>query len=586
MARSRISRKTVRLIVLIAILLAIIAIAVGLFLNWQASRNLGFDLGSLTGNAQQVPTPQFLYSFAGPDKQQLKQPLGVLVDGDRVIVSDAYRKVVYTFKLDGTYLGVFGFGKVQTPLYIAKNPLTGDLWITDRATRSIHIFTKDGKYLRDFNPHLPKAQLPKFPTQGVQWQPLALAFAPDGTLYVTEMLNGHRLLIFSPQGKFLRSVGNAGQVDTMTQFPGLFFFPNSVKVIGKEVWVSDSNNRRIQVFNRKGDFERIVPTQGLPRGIAYFKFGSTPTAAAAVETTPTGYVTVVDTLAHDVTIWGADGKKALSFGTNGILDGQFNFPNDVSIDARNRVFIADTGNGRIQVWGWPSQLNPVPTPQTPWQWALCLSPLLLLLLPLLFRRKKFYTTPDFVQVMIAAGLVDQLPLHRRRWLVTEETHEMFVGMVVQDVDLGDMLESTPYSESDARAVMERLDITWPQAVDLTMAGHAKVFCTQDEDLRRLARILEIDVIDAEEFVRRYVTPRDTTTPPEGGAPGAGPAPGPGTGPEPSAGGIPQVPTTPTEPTPSYPAPPYDQTIPSQQPPVGPAGPGGDDPSQAPIQPPG
>ncbi len=582
MARSRMSRRTVRLLVLIALLVAALAIAGGLFLNWQASRNIGIDLKTLTAGASapQLPVPQFLYSFAGPANQQLKQPLGVFVDNDRVIVTDAFRQLVYVFKPDGTFVSTFGKGVVQTPLYIAKDPRNGDIWISDRATRSIHIFSKDGKYLRDFNPNLPKNQLPKIATGGKVWMPIALAFAPDGTLYVTEILKGNRLLIFDPAGKFVRSIGDEGQVSNLTAEPGIFFFPNSVKVIAKEVWVSDSNNRRIQVFDLKGNFLRFVPTQGLPRGITYFKLGTTPWAAAAEATSTGGFVAVVDVLSHDVTIWGADAKKVLSFGQNGILDGQFSYPNDDSVDARNRIFVADTGNGRIQVWGWPSQLNPIPTPQTPWQWALCLSPLLLLLLPLFLRRKRFYATPDFVQAMTAAGFVNEMPKRRRRWVVTDETHEMFVGVVVQEVDLGDMLEETPYSESDAHALMERLDITWPQAVDLTMARHAKVFCTQDDELRRLARLLEIDVVDVEEFVRRYVKGAEGGTPPEGGAPGGG-TPPTAEGPVPGTG----APALPDELPPSA-APPLGETMPPQPQPLPPTGPfGPDEPAQTPVQPP-
>ncbi len=526
----RISGKRIRQIILLLLLVGAIAIVGALYYNWSISRNTGLDLRTLgaAGNTDQISTPQFLYAFAGGSAgNELKQPLGVYVDGDRVLVTDGMRNLVFVFRSDGTYLSTFGKGKVQVPLYISKNPLTGDYWITDRRTRSIHIFTRAGVYKGDFDPKLPKSQLPKFKVpKGIQWEPLALDFAPDGTLYVTEILNGHRLLIFDKNGTFQKSVGTAGLVTQSGAGPTIFQFPNSVKVHAGEVWVSDSNNRRVQVFDRKGNFLRFVQTQGLPRGIAFFPAlvpGSAPTTASpkvlasSDATGVPGKLVVVDVLAHDATIWDASsGSKVLSWGSQGVADGQFSYPNDVSIDAKNRIFIADTENGRVQVFGWPTQLNPIPTPQTPAQWALCLSPLLLLPFLLLLRRKRFFATPDFIQAMLAAGLLSLMPGGRRKWVVTQETYDMFLDVESEGIKLGELLEATQFSESEAHAIQDRFEVTWPQAVDLAIAKTAKVFCTENLELRRLARTMDIDTVDREEYVRRY---GDKATP--GGPAGPG-----------------------------------------------------------------
>ena len=73
----------------------------------------------------------------------------------------------------------------------------------------------------------------------------------------------------------------------------------------------------------------------------------------------------MDTLAHDGTIWTAQGDKIVSFGQQGFGDGEFNYPNGTAIGSRNKIFIADTSNGRIQVWGWPNQVSPIPIPTRP-----------------------------------------------------------------------------------------------------------------------------------------------------------------------------------------------------------------------------
>ena len=55
------------------------------------------------------------------------------------------------------------------------------------------------------------------------------------------------------------------------------------------------------------------------------------------------------------------------------------------------------------------------------------------------------------------------------------------------------------------------------SIILSIAKRSKVFCTQDEELRRLAKVLEIDVVDRVEYIERF-TRRDTTSEPPTDAP--------------------------------------------------------------------
>jgi hypothetical protein len=212
---------------------------------------------------------------------------------------------------------------------------------------------------------------------------------------------------------------------------------------------------------------------------------------------------VVDTLAHDATIWNTKGDKVISFGQQGILDGEFSYPNGVSIGSRNRIFIADTSNGRIQVWGWPEQVSPIPLPQVGNNWWLCLLPLLLLPLLLLLRRKKFLATEDFIMAMYNLEELDILTHRRRKWLVTEEDYETLKGITQGDVKLEDVLHATPYSESDAKDLMDRLEIDMKTAIILSIAKRTPIFVTEDIEYRRLAKSLDVDVVNRVEFLKRF-----------------------------------------------------------------------------------
>lgn len=489
------TRKQKRKIAILVILLLMLALLAAYYTYYRATQRLDFAVTGVTGEI--ITPPVYLYTFSGGDVERLQRPIGVMVDGEEVFVVDSARHTIEVFNEDGDRIRSFGTSETVVPLYIAKNPVDDKLYVSDRRARTIHIFEPSGAYIGEFDPKLPEDQLPTFDTGGVQWAPVALAFGDDGTMYVTEILKGHRLLIFGPGGTFQRSIGTVGIVDQADQAPEVFQFPNGLAVHEGLVYVADSNNRRIQIFDAEGEFQEIVVTQGLPRGLSFLApFGGDEDDA------PDRYV-VVDTLAHDCTIWSTSGTKIVNFGQQGILEGQFSYPNGVSVmTSKNKVFVADTANGRIQVWGWPEELSPIPIP-TPDQWKWCLSPLLLLPLLLLLRKKRFFSTQDFVEVMIAVERVDAMPARRRKWLVEQPAYDALKDFAQADIEMSELLNVTEHSESDAKALMEKMDISHEVAVTMAIAQRAHVFCTEDRELRRLAKLLEIDVVDHEEFLERF-----------------------------------------------------------------------------------
>lgn len=495
------SRKRIRKIVLVVVLLLLLTLLTVFFVNFRATRQLGLNI-AVDPDAVLDP-PQYLFSFSGPEDDPLARPLGVLVDGERVFVTDSRRGLIDVFDLDGARIGQWTSDRMEIPLYMSRHPLTGNYYCADRRTRTVLIFTPEGEMIGEFDPNLPPEELPEFETAGVSWAPVALDFGADGSLYVAEILNGHRLLVFDADGQFKRSVGTAGIVEKASDSPTMFQFPNAVKVRGDEVWVADSNNRRIQIFNLDGGFERIFPAEGLPRGIDFLRG-----ASQSEEGTSSARFAIVDTLSHDVTIWTAAGKKLGQFGENGVLEGQFAYPNDISIAESGRLYVADTANGRIQVWGWPRDEQPIPTPQTPAQWGWCLSPLLLIPLFLLLRKRKFFATEDFVVLAFESENAKHLPGRRRKWFVLPEVYEAIKHLEDGDVKAEELFHAVEHSESDAEALMDQLEVDHETAVILSVAQRAKVFSTEDEELRRLAKMIEIEAYNLVRFLERFARKYD------------------------------------------------------------------------------
>jgi DNA-binding beta-propeller fold protein YncE len=316
----------------IAALVSLLVILALLFVWYLMNRKPLSELPGLGGTAM----PHYQSSIYGSTK-----PLGVAVtaSGDRIYVtsSDGDR-LVKAFdragKLVGTLKPPNSTSSANLPMYVAINPTTQDVYVSDRQNSSIYIYDAKGTYLRTF---LPKGNL------GGKYAPLGLAFAPDGTLYVTDVrgsdAKNHRVLVFGADGTLLRSLGTPGQLN----------FPNGIAVgASGNVDVADSNNGRLVIFSPAGKMIATISPGvgegdlGMPRGVAV---------------DDSGKLLVVDTADHMVRTYSTDKVKATptyigSFGTEGQLNGAFEYPNGVATDKRAHVYITDRENNRVQVWGY------------------------------------------------------------------------------------------------------------------------------------------------------------------------------------------------------------------------------------------
>lgn len=438
-------------------------------------------------------TPQFLYSITGEGPDVLTKPIGVGVGSNgRVYTVDFQARTVKAFTTAGAFLFKFNAindgenKKLVDPVHLAVDS-RNHVWVTDRTLRGIFEFDAEGVYVRRVEP----GSDPDF-----IWAPLGIHVDSAGTAYVTDIpgVQSHRVIEVDPSGKIKTMFGRAGLAATTMTDPGVFSYPNGITlspVKEPELFIADSNNRRVQVYTPAGSFKRFIQTQGTPRGIVV---------------DPQNRLYVVDVLSHRIDIFAVNGEHLTTFGENGFGPGQFQYPEDIALDARGRIYISDRENNQIQVWGYPTgEIAGVTTlkpGQVPWA---CLIPLPLLLVPFLFRRRRFMVTADFVEGMIVAGRVGDMANRRWRWIATEETHQAFVGRVVDGVDLGDLLEPQAYSYSDASALAQKLGITMDRAGILAMAKRVKVFCTEDPELGRLAVLLNIDVYDRQAFGERFLT---------------------------------------------------------------------------------
>jgi hypothetical protein len=147
--------------------------------------------------------------------------------------------------------------------------------------------------------------------------------------------------------------GSGKLVEAWTQWDSLFEGggPHKIRISPydpeRRVWVVNDSTHQIHVFSNDGKTlvlslgEKNVAREdethfGRPQDIAFL---------------PDGSVVVADGLTNSrVVKLDRNGKFVSAWGTRGNGPGQFSGPHGIAVDAKRRVYVADRGNQRIQVF--------------------------------------------------------------------------------------------------------------------------------------------------------------------------------------------------------------------------------------------
>ncbi len=337
-SRTALDRRTLALLGAGLVLLAAAGVALAVMPQPTTPVPAVGDIGAALGMR-----PQYEYSFPeSGTAAPLERPVCVVAAQRSEYVVDSQAGVVRVFDDRGRERSVIGSGALGVPVYAALDDARGVLYVTDRKLKAVFEFAlDDGALLGTLEPQ--QAAEDTASAETTAWAPLGIDVAEDGSVWVSDVRDRHRVLELRPDGTIVREVGGAQAAEEATGVAVVLDYPNGVAVSADEVWISDSNNRRIVIFGRDGGFRRVLEVDALARGMAFL-----PDIAG----TP-GLVAVADALAQDVEVWDSAGTALGRFGGPGVAAGQLSFPNDVAASPDGkRLYVADTGNRRIQVWTW------------------------------------------------------------------------------------------------------------------------------------------------------------------------------------------------------------------------------------------
>lgn len=228
-------------------------------------------------------------------------PVGMAVaDGGGLLVADASLRLVAHLGHNGEFLGHIGLGQLQHPTGLARDPVQGRIYVADRGSNDIKVFTDAGELLFTIG---------RFGEAEGELNGPTYLFWHEDRLYVTDTLNS-RIQVFSAEGDYLSGFGRRGL------YLGDLPRPKGVAVDQRgTIYVVESYYDYLLVFNHKG--ELLLPLGGSGQGVGQFYLP----AGVWVED---DYVYVADTFNGRVMIFeylgDADGSDVAGDGSSDVDD--------------------------------------------------------------------------------------------------------------------------------------------------------------------------------------------------------------------------------------------------------------------------
>lgn len=175
-----------------------------------------------------------------------------------------------------------------------------------------------------------------------------MTFMPDGTMFVADGYNGHRVVKLDKDGQFVTAWGEPGQPDGKEARPNYFNTVHGITVDPKTgtVYVSDRGNHRIQVFDQNGTFLRQWSVGELTN-LQFLIFASDGSGVW-------GFADRVS----KVVKWDAEGHLLYAWGIVGDTPGALLNPHSASTDQEGNLYVAEVGNGRVQKFASRPGANP------------------------------------------------------------------------------------------------------------------------------------------------------------------------------------------------------------------------------------
>lgn len=292
-----------------------------------AHANSAAKLPSRTANAR-----NHLVTYIYGRSSVIYAPVHVTTDSrERLVLSDPRGFAVHVLDRNGktSMRLVTGKGyRLHTPAGVAVDA-SDNIYVADSEHGMIVVFDREGNFVRYLGSRQgePDYARPHGLALNPRTQRLLLVDTPRNLVFELD-LEGHEL----------KRVGKNRDGTGAVEFDQ----PTDIAVNHDHIFVLDRSGSRVQVFDMGLNFESKFD---LPRGPDPRQDRENGLSADA-----DGNVYIASHRSSIVRVYNPAGRLLASFGQSGTRVGEFAAPEGLWVDPANRLYVADSGNGRVQLF--------------------------------------------------------------------------------------------------------------------------------------------------------------------------------------------------------------------------------------------
>lgn len=257
--------------------------------------------------------------------------IAVSPDGQLIYVSDFAQGIIHVFDLAAREVRYIARGAPMLHPFGLTLDSSGNLFVVEQGTKRVRIMSPEGETLQVI-------------TDDRLIRPADVVVdEARGRIYVSDPARqdskDHYVRVFDLEGNYVADVGSGRGTA-----PGFLLFPTYLSLDAEgNLYVADTMNSRVSVFDADGEFVRVIGK----RGDGYGQFDK-PKGTALDSL---GNLYVADSSWSNVQIFNPEGDILLYFGGRGAYPGLLSNPTGIAIASEtDTIFVADYLNRRVVLY--------------------------------------------------------------------------------------------------------------------------------------------------------------------------------------------------------------------------------------------